>query len=157
MSGSEMLRDAHGAHEEVEETEGTIISPIEINEEVEIVGVPECSVTDMFHNLGPPSPVLPPQPLPIVKTTIAERAVDVEMDGVELNWAAELARRDRHWEDRAKDINDQWARRLTTINWDIEDRYRAFEQRWTNLGESLRTHLDDLCQQVERRVKRHFG
>ena len=65
-----------------ERTEGIVDSPIEINkeeEEVQVVEVIECSVADMFPDLGPPSPDLPPQPLPIVKTIIAERVVDVEI------------------------------------------------------------------------------
>ena len=83
------------------------------------------SVEDMFPDLGPPSPDLPPQPLPsgcgpisfkgqqqplpIVKVIIAEREVDVEMDEVEPNWAAEMARGDRQWEDRLKALDEQWA------------------------------------------------
>ena len=88
MGGSEMLTDALRAHEEFE---GTIDDPIEINnqdEEVPAVEVIRCSVADMFPDLGPPSPDLPPHPLSIVKTIIAERVVDVEMDEVEPNWAA---------------------------------------------------------------------
>ena len=88
VSGSKMMRDAQTAHEEFERTEGTVISPIEINEEdkeVQVVEVTECPVADMFPDLGRPSPALPPQPLPIVKAIIAERGVDIEMDKVEPN------------------------------------------------------------------------
>ena len=74
----------------------------------------------MFPYLGPPSPVLPPQPLPIVKTILAERPVEVEMNEVEPNWAGEIARLDRQWEDRFKTLDEQWTLRLVTLNRDLE-------------------------------------
>ena len=152
-----MPTDALSAHEEVK---GTINDPIEVAtpiKEVQMVEAAEFSIVDMFPDLGPPSPALPPQPLPIVKTIVVERGVDVEIDEVEPNWAAELARRDRQREDRVRELDDQLARHLAPLYRECEDRYRAFEQRWTDRGESFWAQLDGLGRQVEDRVKRHFG
>ena len=81
----------------------------------------------MFPDLGPPSPALHPQPLPIVKTILAERQVDIEMDEVEPNWAVEIARLDQQWEDRLKTLSEQWALRLLTLNRDWEARFHTFD------------------------------
>ena len=124
-----MLRDALKANEDQERDdqrrrEGTIDDPIEVatpDKEVQTIEPVEFSITDLFPDLGPLSPALPPQPLPIVKTIIAEQEVDVEMDEVEPNWAAEVARRDQLWEVRLREIDDQWARHLATLNREGED------------------------------------
>ena len=46
----------------------------------------------------PLSPVQSPRQLAIAEDIIANRQVDVVMDEVEPNWAAEIARLDRQWE-----------------------------------------------------------
>ena len=86
----------------------------------------------MFPYLGPPSPVLPPQPLSIAEGIIAERQVDVEMDEAEPDWAGEIARLDRQWEIRFKALDEQWNLRLTTLNRDWEARVTTFDQQWVD-------------------------
>ena len=99
-----MLRDALKAHEEME---GTSYDPIDVETPVKEVGNPECTVEEMFPYLGPPSPVLPPQPLSIAEGIITDRQVEVEMDEAEPDWAGEIARLDRQWEIRFRALDDQ--------------------------------------------------
>ena len=70
---------------------GTIDDPIKVATPVKEVGKPECTVEEMFPDLGPPSPDLTPRPLSIAEDIIADRQVDVQMDEAEPDWAGKIA------------------------------------------------------------------
>ena len=90
-----------------EEMEGTSCDPINVETPVKEVGKPESTEEDMFPDLGPPSPVPTPRPLSIAEGIIADRQVDVVMDEADPDWAGEIARLDRQWENWFRALDEQ--------------------------------------------------
>ena len=89
--------DPEDAPEDQVESEGTSNDRIDLETPVKKVERQECAVEEIFPPL---SPVQSPRQLAIAEDIIANRQVDVVMDEVRPNWAAEIARLDRQWEAR---------------------------------------------------------
>ena len=56
-----------------------------------------------------------------------------------------------------KTLGDQWALHLLTLNRDWEARFNTFDRHWRDLGGSLQSQLGGLRQNINSRVKTHFG